>query len=118
MRFAASGFVVLAVLMSTAPLAFADKLAPPADKLQPLPVEVQPAISENVQRAASAQDIQNVQQAANSEPQPASDIAPTGGPTAFDIVGSGPSFNSIILALVIAVIILLGGGVVWIWKKF
>jgi hypothetical protein len=118
MRFAASAFLALTIFFSTASLAFADKLAPPANKLQPLPVEVQPAVSENVQRAASTQDIQDVQQAASSEPQPASNVAPTGGPIVYNIAQSASSYGSIILAIVIALLIVVGGGVAWLWKKF
>jgi hypothetical protein len=94
------------------------KLAPPQNTLQPLPAEVQPAVSENVQRSASPQDIQNVQNAQSSERVPSSGTIQNGAPLAIDLSNSMHSSDLDILLIVVAVLVVLVAAGTWLWKSF
>lgn len=107
-------FTLVLLLASSA---YAAKLAPPQNKLQPLPINVQAAVSQNVQRTASQEDIQNDQQAASSEPAPDSSVAPTVTSQSVDSTGGSVS-NATLLAIIFAVLLVLGGAAVWLWKTF
>jgi hypothetical protein len=114
MKFPVITFIALLLFSS---VAYADKLAPPPNTLQPLPVDVQPAVSQNVQRAATPADMQSVQQAQASEPTPDSNVVPTVTSQSTDL--SGGSFSGTeIIAVILAVLVLLGGAVVWLWRSF
>jgi|GEM_PF-3123206 hypothetical protein len=109
--------LTLVALLLLSSSAYADKLAPPPNKLQPLPVNVQPAVSQNVQRSASVEDVQTLQQAQASEPAPDSAVAPSVTSQSVDL--SGGSFpNAEILLIVLLVLVALGGTVTWLWRSF
>jgi hypothetical protein len=90
------------------------KLAPTGNTLQPIQANVQPAVSQNVQRAATQADIQMIQtvQTEQSEASAQQNSAP-----AIPFVQAAPS-SSIVLwvALVIALVIAAAG--VWFWRSF
>jgi hypothetical protein len=91
-------------------------LAPSADKLQPLPPDVQPAVSQSMQRTASPADLQTIQNVQAAEQSSAS-VQQNGSVPAIPYVPSSAS-NSVALwfALIIAVIV--AGGAVWFWRSF
>jgi hypothetical protein len=113
-RFAASLTIALFLF---AGIAHADKLAPPQDKLQPLPANVQPAVSESIQRTASPADLQTIQ---NVQAEEQSSAVPAQQSNTLPITPFAPvsSSDSVALwiALVIAAVII--GGFVWLWKSF
>jgi hypothetical protein len=106
----------VALLLFTS-IAYADKLAPPPNTLQPLPVNVQPAVSQNVQRTATPEDLQSVQQAQVSEPAPDSNVAPTVTSQSVDL-STGSFSGTEILVIILLVLVLLGGAVAWLWRSF
>jgi hypothetical protein len=107
---------LIALLLFTS-IAYADKLAPPANKLQPLPANVQPAVSQSVQRTASPEDIQSVQQAQASQPAPDSSVAPANAPIVPD-VPAAPVSNIDLIVIIVAILAALGIAVVWLWQTF
>jgi hypothetical protein len=94
------------------------KLAPPQNTLQPLPAEVQPAVSENVQRGASPQDVKNVQNAQSSEPVPSSGTVQNGPPLGLDLSTATPTSDFGILLISLAVLIVIGAFGAWLWNSF
>lgn len=92
------------------------KLAPPANTLQPLPPDVQPAVSQNVQRTASPADLQTIQNMQAAEQRSGSPQQNGALPvTSFAPISSA---DSAALWIALAVAALIAGGLAWLWRSF
>lgn len=92
------------------------KLAPTHSTLQPLPPDVQPAVSQNVQRTATQADIQTIQNIQAQQQDSASGQQSGALPvTAF--APSSPA-DSIVLWIAIIIALLVAAGALWFWRSF
>lgn len=91
------------------------KLAPPHGTLQPLPPDVRAAVSQSVQRTASAADIQTIQNVQIAQQTSAS----AQQNSALPVTSFAPTSASDSLALWTGLIIaaVIAGGMAWLWKK-
>jgi cobalamin biosynthesis Mg chelatase CobN len=92
------------------------KLAPPQNTLQPLPPDVQPAVSESVQRTASPTDIQNAQLSQQNQNLAPGQITQQSGsvsPIAFSS-SSVAAFPWIIVVILIVIV----AAAIWFWRSF
>lgn len=91
------------------------KLAPNQNTLQPLPPDVQPAVSESAQRTATPADIQTIQTV-----QAAQQSSGASGGNGIPAIPYMPASSSDSIALWVALIIavLIVAAAVWFWRSF
>jgi hypothetical protein len=93
------------------------KLAPPQNTLQPLPPDVQPAVSQSVQRTASPTDIQNAQLSQQSQ-QDIVQGQTTGQPSALNVAQFSSAPDSTVLWIILVIAIIVAAGAAWLWRSF
>ncbi|MDR3570945.1 MAG: hypothetical protein P4L81_01960 [Candidatus Pacebacteria bacterium] len=115
----AFAFFCIVFLFSSSSV-YAAKLAPSGNVLQPLPVNVQPSISQNVQRSATPSDVQSIQnnqdggsQSSNIDQQSTDQSAVPATPYA----PAAPWGSATILIVFGVVAVCIVGGV-WLWRSF
>ncbi len=91
------------------------KLAPQQNTLQPIPANVQPAASQNVQRTATQADIQTIESVQAAQETAASQHQDTALPMTPPAAGA---VNSIILWIAIAIAVVVAAGAIWFWRSF
>jgi hypothetical protein len=90
--------------------------APSQNKLQPLPPDVQPAVSQSVQRNASQTDIQAAQLSQQSQ-----DLTPgqvSGQPSGVIVPGFSPTSDTAVLWIFFSIAIVVVAGAIWLWRSF
>jgi hypothetical protein len=92
---------------------------PSGQSLQPLPAQVHADTSESIQRNATPQDIQDIQNAPQPElaPAPTYDSAAAPAP-ALDFSQSASYSSPLVPGILIAFAILIALGAVWLWRSF
>jgi len=91
------------------------KLAPNTNKLQPLPSNVQPAVSQSVQRTGTSQDIQTIEAVqAAAQNSASSQQTPVSAVPYVPYTSSG----SITTWVILIVVVLLAGAGIWLWRAF
>lgn len=90
------------------------KLAPNANTLQPLPANVQPAVSQSVQRTATQADIETIQNVQTTEQTQANQQSGSPVPAFVPV----PSGGSVALWIALIIAVLVAGAAVWIWRSF
>jgi len=94
------------------------KLAPPQNTLQPLPPDVQPAVSQSVQRTATQADIQTIQQAQTAQQNTSVPGTTNNGVLPVTAFAPGSSSDSIALWVALIIAVLIAAGAAWLWRSF
>jgi hypothetical protein len=92
------------------------KLAPPQNTLQPLPPDVQPAVSQSVQRTASPTDIQNAQLSQQNQNLTPGQI--TAQPSSVSPIAFSSSTSAAFPWIIVVVLVAIVAAAVWFWRSF